>query len=119
MLISDDASTNNAAEEIRVTTGTAMNNAVPIRGIINNTTSRNGLDGIGIRSNIPGISGGTPVSGNRSDRNGEDGIDINSAGYNVSNNRGDRNVGCAIDLGGNTDGGGNVAKNNIGGNICP
>jgi hypothetical protein len=118
VLISDNASTKNAAEGIRITTGSGMSNTVSVDGIVNNTTSRNGLDGITVRSGILGISGGTPVSGNRSDRNGDDGIDLNSLGYNVSNNRADRNVGCGIALGGNTDGVGNVAKKNNGGDIC-
>jgi len=119
VLLSDNISNSNGVEGIRVTAGAGINNSVSIAGIINNTTTRNGGDGIGIRSNSPGIVGGTPISGNRSDRNGGDGIDINSVGYILSNNRADRNVACGISLGANTDGGGNVARNNGGGDICP
>jgi hypothetical protein len=37
------------------------------------------------------VAGVTPVSGNRSDRNVQDGIDINGTGYFVSGNRTDHN----------------------------
>ena len=113
VLISANTSNGNGIEGIRVTVGTGIGNIVSLDGITNNTASRNGGDGIGISSNIPGISGGTPVSGNRTDRNGEDGIDINSTGYVLSNNRASRNTnGAGIDAIGNVDGGGNVATLN-------
>jgi parallel beta-helix repeat protein len=57
-------------------------------------------------------SGTTPVSGNQADRNREDGIDLNSTGYVVSNNTASRNTADGINLEGNTDSGGNVARNN-------
>ena len=113
VLISENTSNSNGVEGIRVTAGTAGNgNIVSLAGIINNTASRNGGDGIGIRSNIPGINGGTPVSGNRSDRNGDDGIDINSTGYVLSNNRALWNTGDGINAVRNVDDGGNVATHN-------
>ena len=113
VLISANTSNSNGIEGIRVTAGPGIDNIVSLDGVINNTASRNGGDGIEIRSNIPGISGGTPVSGNRTDRNGEDGIDINSTGYVLSNNRASRNTnGAGIDAIGNVDGGGNVATLN-------
>ena len=68
-------------------------------------------DGILIASIIPG-SGTTPVSGNRTDRNGVDGIDINSTGYVVSNNVASRNAVDGINAVGNTNGGGNKATGN-------
>ena len=58
------------------------------------------------------------MSGNRADRNGVDGIDLDSLGYVVSNNRALNNSGDGINLGGNANGGGNVARNNGGCNIC-
>ena len=112
VLISDNISNGNGAEGIRATSGSGINNIVSLTGIINNTASRNAGDGIGIRSDIPGISGGTPFSGNRTDRNGEDGIDINSTGYILSNNRTSRNTVDGINAVGNVNGGGNVATGN-------
>ena len=112
VLISANTSNSNALEGIRVVTGSGAGNVVSLDGVTNNTASRNGGDGIAIRSNVPGISGGTPVSGNRTDRNGEDGIDINSTGYILSNNRASRNTAAGIKALGNVDDGGNVATGN-------
>jgi hypothetical protein len=112
VLISANTSNSNAIEGIRVVAGSGIGNVVSLDGVTNNTASRNGGDGIAIRSNIPGISGGTPVSGNRTDRNKEDGIDINSTGYVLSNNRASRNTGAGIDAVGNVDDGGNKATGN-------
>ena len=112
VLISANMSNRNAIEGIRVVAGSGIGNIVSLDGVINNTASRNGGDGIAIGSNIPGIGGGTPVSGNRTDWNGEDGIDINSPGYILSNNRASRNTGAGIDAVGNVNGGGNVATGN-------
>jgi hypothetical protein len=112
VLISANTSNSNALEGIRVVAGSGAGNVVSLDGVTNNTASRNGGDGIAIRSNVPGISGGTPVSGNRTDRNGEDGIDINSTGYVLSNNRASRNTGAGIDAVGNVNDGGNIATGN-------
>ena len=112
VVISDNTSNSNGAEGMRATAGTGFNNLVFLGGIINNTASRNVGDGIAVRSNIPGINGGTEVSGNRTDRNGEDGIDINSTGYVLSNNSASRNAGAGIDAVGNVNGGGNKATQN-------
>ena len=112
VLLSANTSNGNGIEGIRVIAGSGIGNIVSLDGVTNNTASRNGGDGIGIRSNIPGISGGTPVSGNRTDRNGEDGIDINSTGYVLSNNRASRNIADGINARGNVNGGGNVATGN-------
>ena len=110
--ISDNISNTNGAEGIRVSAGAGINNVVSVGGINNNTASRNSGDGIAVRSNVPGINGGTSVSGNRTDRNGEDGIDINSTGYVLSNNTASRNTAAGIDAVGNVDGGGNKATLN-------
>jgi hypothetical protein len=112
VLLSDNISNSNGVEGIRVTAGTGISNVVSIGGIINNTASRNAGDGIAVRSNVPGINGGTSVSGNRTDRNGEDGIDINSTGYVLSNNTASRNAAAGIDAVGNVNGGGNKATQN-------
>ncbi|HSE86746.1 MAG TPA: right-handed parallel beta-helix repeat-containing protein [Candidatus Binatia bacterium] len=112
VLLSDNISDRNGVEGIRVTAGTGINNIVSVGGIINNTASRNTGDGIAVRSNVPGINGGTLVSGNRMDRNGEDGIDINSTGYVLSNNTASRNAAAGIDAVGNVNGGGNKATQN-------
>ncbi len=114
ILISGNISNKNGTRGIIVTRGTTLSALPPIislAGVSNNTASDNVDDGILIASNIPG-SGTTPVSGNRADRNGVDGIDINSTGYVVSNNTASRNTVDGINLGGNADGGGNVARNN-------
>jgi hypothetical protein len=114
ILISGNISNKNGTRGIIVTRGTTLSALPPIislAGVSNNTASDNVDDGILIASNIPG-SGATPVSGNRADRNGVDGIDLNSTGYVVSNNTASRNTVDGINLGGNTDGGGNVARNN-------
>ena len=95
----------------RSISNSALPPIISLAGVSNNTASDNVDDGILIASNIPG-SGTTPVSGNRADRNGVDGIDINSTGYVVSNNTASRNTVDGINLGGNADGGGNVARNN-------
>jgi len=114
ILISGNISNKNGTRGIIVTRGTTLSALPPIislAGVSNNTASDNVDDGILIASSIPG-SGATPVSGNRADRNGVDGIDLNSTGYVVSNNTASRNTVDGINLGGNTDGGGNVAKHN-------
>jgi len=111
-LISDNIANGSGFEGIRAVAGGGINNLVSLTGVLNNTASRNAGDGIAIRSNIPGINGGTPVTGNRTDRNGEDGIDINSTGYVLSGNRSLRNSAKGIDAIGNVNGGGNTATGN-------
>jgi parallel beta-helix repeat protein len=88
---------------------------ISLAGVTNNTANSNVNDGIFISDNIPG-SGTTPISGNRADGNGADGIQIsstNSTGYVLSNNTASRNrTGRGITAPGNTDGGGNKATQN-------
>jgi hypothetical protein len=114
VLIDGNTSDSNATRGIIVTRGTTLSAFPPIislAGVSNNKTNDNVDDGILIAANITG-SGATPVSGNRADKNGVDGIDLNSTGYVVSNNTASRNTVDGINLGGNTDGGGNVARKN-------
>jgi hypothetical protein len=114
VLIDGNMSNNNLSRGIIVTRGQNLSAFLPLislAGVTNNTATDNIDDGILIASSIPG-SGATPVSGNRADRNGVDGIDLNSTGYVVSNNTASRNTVDGINLGGNTNGGGNVARNN-------
>jgi hypothetical protein len=115
ILISGNISNKNGSRGIIVTRGTTLSALPPIislAGLSNNTASDNVDDGILIASNIPG-SGTTPVSGNRADRNGVDGIDINSTGYVVSDNTASRNTVDGINaVSGNTNGGGNTGKGN-------
>jgi parallel beta-helix repeat protein len=87
---------------------------ISLAGITNNTASSNADDGIVIGEGVPGAGGAapTPISGNRTDRNRVDGIDINSTGYVLSNNSASRNRGDGINAVGNINGGGNVAKRN-------
>lgn len=114
ILINGNASHDNGARGVIITQGTTLSAFPPtiaLAGITSNATNRNIDDGIFISSNIPG-SGVTPVSQNRADTNGVDGIDINSTGYAVSNNTASKNAVDGINAVGNVNGGGNVAKNN-------
>jgi hypothetical protein len=120
ILISGNASNSNGTRGIHVTRGTSLSALPPVislAGITNNSANDNADDGIFISANIPG-SGSTLVSANRADKNGVDGIDLNSTEYVVSNNKASGNAVDGINLGGNTNGGGNTARNNGGCNIC-
>jgi parallel beta-helix repeat protein len=113
--ITGNQSNRNLRDGIRVSRGDATN-IVLLSGITNNTFSRNAREGIGISSNVPG-AGNTPISGNRCDSNGEDGIDINSDGYSLSNNTCNGNTADGINalgtgIGGNLNDGGNRARRN-------
>ena len=114
VLIDGNISDGNGTRGIQATRGISLSALPPLislAGVTNNTTSTNTLDGILIASNVQG-SGTTPVSSNRADRNGEDGIDVNSTGYVLSNNTASRNAVDGINAVGNTNGGENVARNN-------
>lgn len=114
VLIDGNTSNSNGTRGIIVTRGTTLSAFPPVislAGITNNAVNSNVDDGIFISSSIPG-SGTTPVSGNRADRNGVDGIDINSTGYVLSNNTASRNTVDGINAVGNTNGGGNKATQN-------
>ena len=110
VLISENTSMRNTNEGISLTVGTGTNNSVSVDAIRDNETNSNGRDGIGIRTGVTGSA--TPVSGNRADRNGQDGIDIDATGYVLSNNTASRNIAAGIDAVGNTNGGGNKAVGN-------
>jgi hypothetical protein len=111
VLLDGNTANSNGTRGIEVTLGSSANNpAISLAGITNNTTNLNANDGISISSGIPGSN--TPVSGNRADRNGVDGIDIDSTGYVVSNNKASRNNGAGINAVGNVNGGGNTATGN-------
>jgi parallel beta-helix repeat protein len=111
LLIEGNTSNDNGTRGIQVTLGaTAINPQIALAGVTNNTTNTNVDDGIFIASGIPGSN--TPVSGNRADRNGVDGIDIDATGYVVSNNTASRNTVDGIDAVGNINGGGNTGKGN-------
>jgi hypothetical protein len=117
LLINGNTSNSNGTRGIIVTRGTTLSALPPtisLAGVTDNTTNSNVDDGVFISDNIPG-SGTTPISGNRADRNGVDGIQIsstNSTGYVLSNNTASRNAGRGITAPGNTDGGGNKATGN-------
>jgi parallel beta-helix repeat protein len=115
ILIDANTSNSNGTRGIHVARGTTLSVFPPIislAGITNNTASSNKDDGIFIAADIPG-SGATPISANRADRNGMDGIDINSTSYILSNNTASRNTGDGINaVVGNANGGGNVSKGN-------
>ena len=117
ILIDGNASNSNADRGIHVTRGASLSAFPPVislAGITNNTANSNADDGIVVGENVPGAGGGspTPISGNRTDRNRVDGIDINSTGYVLSNNSASRNRADGINAVGNVNGGGNVAKRN-------
>jgi fibronectin-binding autotransporter adhesin len=112
--IDGNRSTGNGNRGIQASTGStngAVNPTVSLVGITDNTSSSNADNGIFIGSGVPG-SGATPVSGNRADRNGVDGIRVSSTGYVLSNNTASRNAGAGISALGNTNGGGNKATQN-------
>lgn len=117
LLINGNTSNSNGNRGIHVTRGATLSAFPPVIslvGITDNTANSNVDDGIFISDNIPG-SGTTPISGNRADRNGADGIQIsstNSTGYVLSNNTASRNAGRGITAPGNTNGGGNKATGN-------
>lgn len=114
VLIDGNLSTGNGSRGIQATRGSTVSMLPPVitlAGITNNATSTNALDGILISSNVLGL-GSTPVSGNQADRNGTNGISINSTGYVLSNNSASRNAAAGISAVGNIDGGGNTATRN-------
>jgi hypothetical protein len=117
VLIDGNISDSNGTRGIIVTRGqnlSAFPPLISLAGITNNMANDNNDDGIFISDNIPG-SGNTPISGNRADGNGVDGIQIsstNSTGYVLSNNTASRNAGRGITAPGNTNGGGNKATRN-------
>jgi len=123
VLIDGNHSTGNGARGIQASTGStngAVNPTVSLVGITNNTSSANADDGIFIGVGVPG-TGSTPIARNRTDRNGVDGIDINSTGYVLSSNLSSRNNGAGITAAaGNTNGGGNTSSRNgsCNGNGC-
>ena len=96
---------------ISVIRGSGAGNVITFAGIADNSMSRNiGGDGLVIPTGVNGSA--TPITGNRADRNGVDGIDINSTGYVLSNNTASRNTVDGINAVGNVDGGGNKAVGN-------
>ena len=105
---------NNMRGGIRVSQGD-VSNVVSLSGITDNIATDNAEDGVSIRAGVPG-AGATPVSGNQSNSNGQDGIDINSPGYSLSNNSASRNIsGDGINaVVGNSNGGGNSGRRKIG-----
>lgn len=114
VLIDSNSSTGNGSRGIQATRGSTLSSLPPVitlAGITNNATSTNALDGILISFNVLGL-GSTPVSGNQADRNGTNGISVNSIGYVLSNNTASRNAAAGITAVGNTDGGGNTATRN-------
>jgi hypothetical protein len=111
ILIDGNITKNNRQDGIRITRGDATNEVL-LSGITNNIATDNSRDGILITSNVPGL-GAIPVSGNRCNDNGQDGIDINSSGYGVSNNSCSKNVVDGINaVVGNTNDGGNSGRRN-------
>jgi hypothetical protein len=117
ILIDGNASNGNADRGIHVTRGASLSASPPVislAGITNNTANSNADDGIVIGEGVPGAGGAapTPISGNRTDRNRVDGIDINSTGYVLSNNSASRNRGDGINAVGNINGGGNSGRRN-------
>jgi hypothetical protein len=112
ILIDGNITKNNQRGGVRVSQGDSTN-VVSLSGVMNNIATENAEDGISIRAGVPGL-GGTPVSGNQCNKNGGDGIDINSPGYSVSNNSCSQNLqGDGINaVVGNTNDGGNSGRRN-------
>ena len=112
IFIDGNTSKNNRRRGIFVTRSDEATNSVSLSGITDNISTGNSQDGIFVAANVPG-NGATPVTGNQCNNNGQDGIDINSSGYNLSNNSCSRNTGDGINaVVGNTNGGGNSGRRN-------
>jgi hypothetical protein len=74
-----------------------------------NRATRNGTDGILVASGAEEFD----VTGNRTDRNGGDGIDVDAQNGTIASNRADRNADLGMEaVPGVFDGGGNRAKHN-------
>jgi hypothetical protein len=111
-LIDGNITKNNRRRGIFVTRSNEATNSVSQSGITDNISTGNSQDGIFVAANVPG-NGATPVTGNQCNNNGQDGIDINSPGYNLANNSCSRNAGDGINaVVGNTNGGGNSGRRN-------
>ena len=100
----------NGADGIQVVLGPGGGNVVSVASITDNNSDSNVLDGIRIGPGVPGDS--STVSGNRTNKNGEDGIHLYSTGYYLEDNSANKNVGAGIKAPGNVNGGGNTAKGN-------
>ena len=118
ILIDGNLSNSNLSRGIIVTRGqnlSAFPPLISLAGVTNNTANsqRRRWD-IYFRPIFQALT--TPISGNRADGNGVDGIQIsstNSTGYVLSNNTASRNkTGRGITAPGNTNGGGNKATGN-------
>jgi hypothetical protein len=94
----------------RVSPGSGGGNTVFLMGIILNRAERNVADGIVVGALVSGAA--TPISGNRANANGQDGIDIDATGYVLTNNRADRNGSDGINAVSNINDGGNIARRN-------
>ena len=102
----------NGRHGFRIATGSGLNNTVSLSRIQYNRANMNVQDGIFINTGVLGIASGTSVMANRTDRNGEDGIDIDSVGYILRSNSAYFNSADGINAIGNTNAGGNVAIGN-------
>ncbi len=112
IFIDGNTSKNNRRRGIFVTRSDEATNSVSLSGITDNISTGNAQDGIFIASNRPG-DGDTPIAGNQCNKNGQDGIDINSSGYSIANNSCSQNGGDGINaVVGNTNGGGNSGRRN-------
>jgi hypothetical protein len=91
--------------------GAGTDNIISVAGIFRNQAMGNIRDGLFVGAAVTG-GGGTPIARNRCLYNGEDGIDIDSAGYLLTGNRAIGNTVDGINALGNIDGGGNIAIGN-------
>ena len=110
ILVDNNRFDSNTFDGILATRGTGPGNIVSFAGISNNSMNKNGRDGLFIPAGVNGSA--SPITGNRADRNSQDGIDIDSTGYVLSNNSASRNTVDGINAVGNVNGGGNTARNN-------
>jgi hypothetical protein len=114
----DNNVTDSLADGILIELGPGTGHTLSINSVGGNTSSKNGGDGIYVGVGVAG-TGNALISQNRTDRNGQDGIDINASGFVILNNSARRNTGNGICVAnGNIDGGGNTASKNGGSDFC-
>ena len=113
VLVNGNAISANGHHGIVADLGTGVGNFISFAGITNNVTSNNAANGIVIASGVNGDGttpiSGNRADRNTGDR---DGININSTGYILSGNRAQRNARFGIKAFGNVDGGGNISRHN-------
>jgi hypothetical protein len=111
LLLNENQSYLNGGFGISLNLGTGTDNRIIVSAIFGNGSTANSRDGLFIEQGVLG-AGDTLIIDNRCTLNREDGIDIESTGYQVAENWAVFNLQDGISALGNTDGGGNIAIGN-------